>query len=70
MPNSVTQYLFYLINNRAAFMCGREPNFELTEEEKEELRRYTWEAFLEMTRNNINNKSKISCFGKFDYMPM
>lgn len=51
-------------------MCGREPNFELTEEEKEELGRYTWEAFLEMTRNNINNKSKISCFGKFDYMPM
>ncbi|XP_078156346.1 integrase-type DNA-binding superfamily protein isoform X3 [Carex rostrata] len=43
--------------DRAAFMCGREPNFELTEEEKEELGRYTWEAFLEMTRNNINNKT-------------
>jgi hypothetical protein len=40
-------------------MCGREPNFELTLEEKDELGRYTWEDFLEMTRNNINNKSKI-----------
>lgn len=43
-------------------MCGREPNFELTEEEKDELRQYTWEDFLEMTRNNINNKSKIFSF--------
>ncbi|XP_078156351.1 integrase-type DNA-binding superfamily protein isoform X7 [Carex rostrata] len=49
--------------DRAAFMCGREPNFELTEEEKEELGRYTWEAFLEMTRNNINNKKQQRKFG-------
>ncbi|RWW65989.1 hypothetical protein BHE74_00026657, partial [Ensete ventricosum] len=44
---------------RAAFMCGREPNFELTEEEKQELRQYNWEEFLAMTRSAINNKSKL-----------
>ncbi|RWV80273.1 hypothetical protein GW17_00058488, partial [Ensete ventricosum] len=44
---------------RAAFMCGREPNFELTEEEKHELRQYNWEEFLAMTRSAINNKSKL-----------
>ncbi|URE37950.1 AP2 domain containing protein [Musa troglodytarum] len=43
--------------DRAAFMCGREPNFELAEEEKQELRRYNWEEFLAMTRSAINNKS-------------
>ncbi|XP_020112039.1 ethylene-responsive transcription factor-like protein At4g13040 isoform X2 [Ananas comosus] len=42
--------------DRAAFMCGREPNFELSEEEKEELRSYKWEDFLAMTRSAINNK--------------
>ncbi|CAL9775151.1 unnamed protein product [Musa acuminata subsp. burmannicoides] len=42
--------------DRAAFMCGREPNFELTEEEKQELRQYNWEEFLAMTRSAINNK--------------
>lgn len=43
---------------RAAFMCGREPNFELSEEEKLELRKYTWEDFLAVTRNTITSKSK------------
>ncbi|XP_010913077.1 ethylene-responsive transcription factor-like protein At4g13040 [Elaeis guineensis] len=42
--------------DRAAFMCGREPNFELSEEEKKELGQYNWDEFLEMTRNAINNK--------------
>jgi len=42
---------------RAAFMCGREPNFELSEEEKQELRKYTWEDFLAVTRNTITSKS-------------
>ncbi|ERN10055.1 hypothetical protein AMTR_s00013p00252260 [Amborella trichopoda] len=42
--------------DRAAFMCGREPNFELSEEEKEELRRFNWDDFLTMTRNAITNK--------------
>ncbi|XP_008803499.2 ethylene-responsive transcription factor-like protein At4g13040 isoform X1 [Phoenix dactylifera] len=42
--------------DRAAFMCGREPNFELLEEEKQELRQYKWEDFLAVTRNAINNK--------------
>ncbi|WOL11384.1 ethylene-responsive transcription factor [Canna indica] len=45
--------------DRAAFMCGREPNFELSEEEKQELQQYNWEEFLAMTRSAINNKSKI-----------
>jgi hypothetical protein len=39
-------------------MCGREPNFELSEEEKKELDTYTWEDFLAITRNTITNKSK------------
>ncbi|XP_074579824.1 ethylene-responsive transcription factor-like protein At4g13040 [Curcuma longa] len=42
--------------DRAAFMCGREPNFELLAEEKQELRQYNWEEFLMMTRSAINNK--------------
>uniref|UniRef100_A0A2P2P267 Ethylene-responsive transcription factor-like protein At4g13040 n=1 Tax=Rhizophora mucronata TaxID=61149 RepID=A0A2P2P267_RHIMU len=37
-------------------MCGREPNFELPEEEKQELRRYKWDEFLAITRSAINNK--------------
>ncbi|MQL77428.1 hypothetical protein Taro_009846 [Colocasia esculenta] len=42
--------------DRAAFMCGREPNFELSEEEKQELGQFKWEDFLEMTRNAITSK--------------
>ncbi|KAJ6846147.1 ethylene-responsive transcription factor-like protein isoform X1 [Iris pallida] len=42
--------------DRAAFMCGREPNFELSEEEKQELSRYKWEEFLAITRNAITTK--------------
>ncbi|CAN1131139.1 Ethylene-responsive transcription factor-like protein At4g13040 [Linum perenne] len=42
--------------DRAAFMCGREPNFEIPEEEKEELRRFKWDEFLAITRSAINNK--------------
>ncbi|XP_024317810.1 ethylene-responsive transcription factor-like protein At4g13040 isoform X2 [Brachypodium distachyon] len=44
--------------DRAAFMCGREPNFELSEEEKSELEKYTWDDFLAMTRNTINSKKQ------------
>jgi hypothetical protein len=39
-------------------MCGREPNFELSEEEKKELQNYTWKDFLDMTRDTITSKSK------------
>ncbi|KAK7304530.1 hypothetical protein VNO77_42411 [Canavalia gladiata] len=39
--------------DRAAFMCGREPNFELPEEEKRELCKFKWEEFLAMTRQAI-----------------
>lgn len=39
-------------------MCGREPNFELPDEEKEELRKYKWDDFLAMTRQAITHKSK------------
>ncbi|KAK9082624.1 hypothetical protein Scep_029095 [Stephania cephalantha] len=42
--------------DRAAFMCGREPNFELSEEEKQELRQLKWEDFLALTRNAITSK--------------
>lgn len=42
--------------DRAAFLCGREPNFELSEEEKLELRQVGWEGFLIMTRHTITNK--------------
>lgn len=41
-------------------MCGREPNFELSEKEKEELRKFKWDEFLAMTRHAITNKSNIS----------
>nr|XP_028965723.1 ethylene-responsive transcription factor-like protein At4g13040 isoform X3 [Malus domestica] len=44
--------------DRAAFMCGREPNFELSEGEKQELRKFKWDEFLVMTRHAITNKSK------------
>ncbi|XAR58747.1 hypothetical protein NMG60_11014271 [Bertholletia excelsa] len=42
--------------DRAAFMCGREPNFELSEEEKQELRKFKWDEFLAYTRSAITNK--------------
>ncbi|XP_073145375.1 ethylene-responsive transcription factor-like protein At4g13040 [Henckelia pumila] len=42
--------------DRAAFMCGREPNFELSEEEKRELKKFKWEEFLAMTRSAISHK--------------
>ncbi|GAA0154990.1 DNA-binding transcription factor [Lithospermum erythrorhizon] len=42
--------------DRAAFKCGREPNFEISEEEKQELRQVNWEDFLTITRSAITNK--------------
>uniref|UniRef100_A0A9I9E527 Ethylene-responsive transcription factor-like protein At4g13040 n=1 Tax=Cucumis melo TaxID=3656 RepID=A0A9I9E527_CUCME len=42
--------------NLAAFVCGREPNFELSDEEKQELQKFKWEDFLAMTRHAITNK--------------
>lgn len=42
---------------RAAFMCGREPNFELEEEVKQQLKKLKWDEFLSMTRSAITNKS-------------
>lgn len=42
--------------DRAAFMCGREPNLELPEEEKRELKRLEWDEFLEKTRLQISSK--------------
>lgn len=41
-------------------MCGREPNFELSEEEKQELKKFKWDEFLAITRSAINNKSNLS----------
>ncbi|WJX45321.1 hypothetical protein P8452_32207 [Trifolium repens] len=37
-------------------MCGREPNFELPEEEKQELHTFKWDDFLAMTRQAITRK--------------
>ncbi|XP_039021756.1 ethylene-responsive transcription factor-like protein At4g13040 isoform X2 [Hibiscus syriacus] len=42
--------------DRAAFMCGREPNFEMSSEEKQELSRFKWDEFLAYTRSSITNK--------------
>ncbi|KNA23995.1 hypothetical protein SOVF_020130 [Spinacia oleracea] len=42
--------------DRAAFMCGREPNFELEEEVKQQLKKLKWDEFLSMTRSAITNK--------------
>lgn len=44
--------------DRAAYMCGREPNFELSEEEKQELQGIQWEEFLDLTRKAIANKKR------------
>ncbi|XP_022967326.1 ethylene-responsive transcription factor-like protein At4g13040 isoform X1 [Cucurbita maxima] len=44
--------------DRAAFMCGREPNFDLPEAEKQELRRFNWDEFLAMTRRAITNRKE------------
>ncbi|RZS13239.1 hypothetical protein BHM03_00044798, partial [Ensete ventricosum] len=52
----------FIFTCRAAFLCGREPNFELSEEEKQELRQYKWDEFLEKTRSAINDKSKMKLF--------
>ncbi|KAD3068483.1 hypothetical protein E3N88_36363 [Mikania micrantha] len=56
--------------DRAAFMCGREPNFDLTVKEKEELSKLSWEEFLAMTRSAINckkNQRKVSSRMKFEH---
>jgi hypothetical protein len=39
-------------------MCGREPNFELSEEDKLELQGFQWDEFLELTRKSILNKKR------------
>nr|QWM97616.1 soloist [Syntrichia caninervis] len=44
--------------DRAAYLCGREPNFELTEAEKQELQLLQWEDFLEQTRQSILSKKR------------
>ncbi|KAI3676355.1 hypothetical protein L1987_85961 [Smallanthus sonchifolius] len=56
--------------DRAAFMCGREPNFELTGEEKDELSKLSWDDFLTMTRSAINSKKhqrRVSSRMKFEH---
>ncbi|XP_022874697.1 ethylene-responsive transcription factor-like protein At4g13040 isoform X3 [Olea europaea var. sylvestris] len=42
--------------DRAAFMCGREPNFELSENEKQQLGKFNWDEFLAITRSAITSK--------------
>ncbi|KAL5562146.1 hypothetical protein UlMin_031893 [Ulmus minor] len=42
--------------DRAAYMCGREPNSELPETVKEELNKFQWDEFLAMTRSAITSK--------------
>ncbi|XP_022034615.1 ethylene-responsive transcription factor-like protein At4g13040 isoform X3 [Helianthus annuus] len=56
--------------DRAAFMCGREPNFELTVKEKDELSKLSWDDFLAMTRSAINNKKnqrRVTSRMKFEH---
>ncbi|KAJ0785897.1 putative transcription factor AP2-EREBP family [Helianthus annuus] len=47
--------------DRATFMCGGEPNFELTTKEKDELSKLSWDDFLTMTWSTINSKSNLTC---------
>ncbi|KAJ7950480.1 Ethylene-responsive transcription factor-like protein [Quillaja saponaria] len=49
--------------DRAAFMCGREPNVELPEEEKQELGKFKWDEFLAVTRHSITSKKHKRRFG-------
>ncbi|XP_057534745.1 ethylene-responsive transcription factor-like protein At4g13040 [Amaranthus tricolor] len=42
--------------DRAAFMCGRETNTELPEEEKTQLKKLKWDEFLAITRRAIISK--------------
>ncbi|XP_039137819.1 ethylene-responsive transcription factor-like protein At4g13040 [Dioscorea cayenensis subsp. rotundata] len=42
--------------DRAAYICGRQPNLELSKEEKQELSKYKWDEFLEMTKRSIASK--------------
>ncbi|KAL8213969.1 hypothetical protein R6Q57_003418 [Mikania cordata] len=56
--------------DRAAFMCGREPNFELTMEDKDALSKLSWDDFLIMTRSAINSKKhqrRVSSRMKFEH---
>ncbi|XP_076888109.1 uncharacterized protein LOC143538429 isoform X2 [Bidens hawaiensis] len=56
--------------DRAAFLCGREPNFELTVKEKDELSKLSWDDFLAMTRTAINSKKtqrRMSSRMKFEH---
>lgn len=56
--------------DRAAFMCGREPNFELTVEEKEKLSKLSWDEFLLITRSAIHskkNRRRVSSRMKFEH---
>ena len=52
--------LSLLLIFRAAFLCGREPNFEISEEVKQELLKFTWDEFLAMTQHTITTKSILS----------
>ncbi|KAI7743741.1 hypothetical protein M8C21_017710 [Ambrosia artemisiifolia] len=66
------QHLRLTLTNlqRAAFMCGREPNFELSAEEKDELSKLSWDDFLTMTRSAINSKKhqrRVSSRMKFEH---
>lgn len=44
--------------DRAAYLCGRVPNFELSEQEKQELHGLHWDKFLLMTKEAIASKKK------------
>ena len=61
-------YKLLLFVSRAAFMCGREPNFELPEEEKQELMKFKWDEFLAVTRHSINNKSWFSLLSCLSFL--
>ncbi|GMH25844.1 hypothetical protein Nepgr_027687 [Nepenthes gracilis] len=49
--------------DRAAFMCGREPNFELSDAEKKELKTCNWDEFLSTTRRSITSKKTMRRHG-------
>jgi hypothetical protein len=48
---------------RAAFVCGRETNSELSEKEKQELEGLLWEEFLDFPTESEIEESKLNVAG-------
>lgn len=49
--------------SRAAYVCGRETNSELSEKEKQELEGLLWEEFLDFPTESEVEESKLDVAG-------